>query len=311
MLFRLENDFGIAIPNTTQAYYHFTLTQMARIPQPIQQPGRVAPPAIKIKSTVVKSDTAPCRIPQPTPAVARRLAQAVYEANAVAKSGLRMIAAINECTVMDFCARREIDHIRLDDLCANRVLAGEFDKSAAFFTKLTNKVRIQLKKYAVTIADKDALTAFVAELAPGGSVYTIYERFGRFEGNETVARDQLLAQLEPKLKTLRKKYMPTDDVSDDQNGYIYMIRTRASVNADEHVYKIGKTHRTFNRRMSGYDKGYEVVVVVPVPMANVDTVETAVLKLATETFKQRIDYGIEYFEGDPMSLAHAVITQCV
>ena len=77
--------------------------------------------------------------------------------------------------------------------------------------------------------------------------------------------------------------------------YIYLIHTRASLNINEPVYKIGKTN-DFSKRISGYDKGSKPILILHVN--NCDIFE----KLIIETFKihfiKRTDYGNEYFEGN-------------
>lgn len=77
--------------------------------------------------------------------------------------------------------------------------------------------------------------------------------------------------------------------------YIYLIHTRASLNINEPVYKIGKTN-DFSKRISGYDKGSIPILIIYVN--NSDIFE----KLIIETFKiyfiKRTDYGNEYFEGN-------------
>ena len=77
--------------------------------------------------------------------------------------------------------------------------------------------------------------------------------------------------------------------------YIYIIHTRASLNINEPVYKIGKT-TDFSKRISGYDKGSEPILMLYVNNSNIFE------KLIIETFKihfiKRTDYGNEYFEGN-------------
>jgi hypothetical protein len=77
--------------------------------------------------------------------------------------------------------------------------------------------------------------------------------------------------------------------------YIYLLKTRASLNILEPVYKIGKT-QDFNKRLSGYDKGSEPILVLFVK--NCDTFERILLELFNTQFRKRDDYGNEYFEGN-------------
>lgn len=94
------------------------------------------------------------------------------------------------------------------------------------------------------------------------------------------------------------------------HGVIYIIRTRASINANERVYKIGKTSKSFSTRMGGYDKGYETILVLPVPSCTLDKVEHAVLECIAKHFKRRTDYGVEYFEGDGIEMVKRTLVSC-
>jgi hypothetical protein len=78
-------------------------------------------------------------------------------------------------------------------------------------------------------------------------------------------------------------------------SYIYLIHCRASVNCNEPVYKIGQTIN-FIKRVSQYDKGSVPIFMLYVK--DCTAFETHLKKIFESTFKKRIDYGSEYFEGD-------------
>ena len=78
----------------------------------------------------------------------------------------------------------------------------------------------------------------------------------------------------------------------------YYIRTRACANAAEPVYKIGKTTQTVYKRLAGYDKGYEILMIRPVPRRSLDALEREAIAMLRGAFGARTDYGSEYFEGD-------------
>ena len=88
--------------------------------------------------------------------------------------------------------------------------------------------------------------------------------------------------------------------------YIYLIHCRASINISEPVYKVGKT-TDFNKRLSGYDKGTEPILVLYV--IDCDLFERTILDIFNTTFKKRTDYGSEYFEGDINAMIHLIITK--
>ena len=77
--------------------------------------------------------------------------------------------------------------------------------------------------------------------------------------------------------------------------YIYLIHTRASLNINEPVYKIGKTN-DFSKRISGYDKGSEPILMLYVN--NSDIFEKLIIEMFNTNFIKRTDYGNEYFEGN-------------
>ena len=77
--------------------------------------------------------------------------------------------------------------------------------------------------------------------------------------------------------------------------YIYLIHTRASLNINEPVYKIGKTN-DFSKRISGYDKGSIPILMLYVN--NSDIFEKLIIEIFNTNFIKRTDYGNEYFEGN-------------
>ena len=77
--------------------------------------------------------------------------------------------------------------------------------------------------------------------------------------------------------------------------YIYLIHTRASLNINEPVYKIGKTN-DFSKRISGYDKGSIPILIIYVN--NSDIFEKLIIEMFNINFIKRTDYGNEYFEGN-------------
>lgn len=89
--------------------------------------------------------------------------------------------------------------------------------------------------------------------------------------------------------------------------YVYLIHPRAPLNANENVYKFGKTD-DFKQRMNGYDKGSIPLLVLWVEEK--DAFENAVLALFRVKYTQRRDYGTEYFEGNPFQMITDIIAEC-
>lgn len=88
--------------------------------------------------------------------------------------------------------------------------------------------------------------------------------------------------------------------------YIYLLRTRASININESVYKIGKTS-DFNKRLSGYDKGSEPVLILFVN--DCDIFERILIEMFNTCFIKRNDYGNEYFEGNVSQMIQMIMVK--
>jgi hypothetical protein len=102
---------------------------------------------------------------------------------------------------------------------------------------------------------------------------------------------------EPGEKETRKTQTKTAVVEEENLcEYIYLLREREFVRMNEPVYKIGRTKQAPNDRFTGYPKGSEIELYVRVN----DSVnaEKQLVNLFKREFKQRKDYGNEYFEGD-------------
>ena len=82
---------------------------------------------------------------------------------------------------------------------------------------------------------------------------------------------------------------------DVDKGSIYIMYTRACKNGDEGVYKIGKTG-DYIKRQGQYTKGGEMIFVANVN--NRHESENLLKAGFCKEFKQRRDYGTEYYEGD-------------
>jgi len=80
-------------------------------------------------------------------------------------------------------------------------------------------------------------------------------------------------------------------------GYIYIIREREFINSNKQIYKIGKTSGDCpNKRLCNYPKGSELIYTCFTN--NQDQTEKEIKIKFKENYIQRIDIGIEYFEGD-------------
>jgi hypothetical protein len=88
--------------------------------------------------------------------------------------------------------------------------------------------------------------------------------------------------------------------------YIYLIHCRASVNAKENVYKIGKSV-DFNKRLDGYDKGS--IPIFTIYVCECDDFERLLITIFRSKFIIRADYGSEYFEGNINVMINTILEE--
>ena len=90
------------------------------------------------------------------------------------------------------------------------------------------------------------------------------------------------------------------------SSFIYLLKPRACINANESVYKLGKT-TNFSKRIFGYDKGSDTVLVLSV----CDAFERTLLAefIRQPEFTRRTDYGNEYFEGEVSAMISVIMEQ--
>ncbi len=82
--------------------------------------------------------------------------------------------------------------------------------------------------------------------------------------------------------------------------YVYMIQTLADINANQAVFKIGKTTQDNLKRFSQYDKGSKLYMQLK--CHNCDDVERRMIELFRSKYIPRPDRGDEYFEGSYMDM---------
>lgn len=78
--------------------------------------------------------------------------------------------------------------------------------------------------------------------------------------------------------------------------YIYLLQEREFIKTKEQIYKIGMTRKENHERFNQYPKGS--VLLFQMICINSKSIESLIIKIFKEQFKQRKDIGNEYFEGD-------------
>lgn len=86
--------------------------------------------------------------------------------------------------------------------------------------------------------------------------------------------------------------------------YIYLIRPREFVKANEQTYKIGKTKQHPNNRLGQYAPNSEIHFVTSV--SNCDDLEKRMLATFKKLFIHREDLGLEYFSGSLHKMKNAI-----
>ena len=83
-------------------------------------------------------------------------------------------------------------------------------------------------------------------------------------------------------------------------NYIYLLRTREFVTANQNVYKIGRTNQTHTNRFKQYPKGSELILQYS--CNDCIACEKGLLYIFRVNYIKRKDIGSEYFEGDVTSM---------
>lgn len=97
--------------------------------------------------------------------------------------------------------------------------------------------------------------------------------------------------------------IPTPIIGSENKDTIYLLQEREFRRLQEPVYKIGKTI-TIKTRMKKYPKNSEVFLILKV--FNCHIIEKLLLTEFKKIFKQRMDIGHEYFEGDVYEMMNII-----
>ena len=81
----------------------------------------------------------------------------------------------------------------------------------------------------------------------------------------------------------------------EEEEAVYMVHTRELYVLQKTIYKIGRSHH-IDSRIKQYPKGSKIMCIVN--CKNSVICEKELIRIFKAKFKQRTDYGTEYFEGD-------------
>ena len=82
--------------------------------------------------------------------------------------------------------------------------------------------------------------------------------------------------------------------------YVYMIHTREFKNSNQDIYKIGRTSQLNLKRVNSYPKGSKLHCQLRV--ANSYVVEKQIMHNFKKIFVQKLEIGLEYFEGNYLEM---------
>jgi hypothetical protein len=90
-----------------------------------------------------------------------------------------------------------------------------------------------------------------------------------------------------------------------KEGHIYMIKEREFINADQNVFKIGRSTNVTVRLMK-YPKDSQPILMMK--CSDIIACEKQVIRSFKDKFTHRTDVGTEYFEGDESEMMRELIT---
>jgi len=88
---------------------------------------------------------------------------------------------------------------------------------------------------------------------------------------------------------------------------IYLIHPQQFLSQGEPTYKIGKTTRSLNERLSEYPKGYKLILAVQVD--NCHVTEKHLISLFDQLFTKRPEYGLEYYSGNVDKMCEVIYVE--
>ena len=86
---------------------------------------------------------------------------------------------------------------------------------------------------------------------------------------------------------------------------VYIIHVREFINSKQDIYKIGRTSQAHTKRANSYPKGSCLEFQIRVEDSR--DVEKQIIRCFKESFVQRLDIGMEYFEGNYIKMRQAMI----
>jgi hypothetical protein len=116
----------------------------------------------------------------------------------------------------------------------------------------------------------------------------------------------IIKNIEFTKKTL--KNIENQSINEKNENYIYMLKEREFIKSGEDIFKIGKTKVGIFQRFSQYPKKSKLLFCFN--CQNCDTLEILIIKTLKNKYKQRVDIGREYFEGNYLEILKDLVKCC-
>jgi hypothetical protein len=140
--------------------------------------------------------------------------------------------------------------------------------------------------------------------------YDLLNKVDQLESENTELKTNSSINLENKIEKLKKenkrlleltKHLENKNIKYET---VYLLQEREFIKTKENIYKIGRTKKTMLERLRGYPKGSNVIYQNLFKCC--DKIENKLKIVLNLSFKQRIDIGTEYFEGDLINIINTI-----
>lgn len=93
----------------------------------------------------------------------------------------------------------------------------------------------------------------------------------------------------------------------NNSGYIYLIIEREFINSNQEIYRLGKTKKTIQALSASYPLSSRICIYILCNDYN--NIEKELYKLFKEHYKQRLDIGYNYFEGNSSKMKDDIMNK--
>lgn len=95
--------------------------------------------------------------------------------------------------------------------------------------------------------------------------------------------------------------------NNNNSGYIYLIIEREFINSNQEIYRLGKTKKTIQALSASYPLSSRICIYILCNDYN--NIEKELYKLFKQNYKQRLDIGYNYFEGNSSKMKDDIMNK--